>query len=71
MKALNYQCITYNIVHHQEDLRSESLDQLLQQRDFHVSKALSIAHGKPPPYHKRDNAISLHNGWREIFRFSK
>jgi 4-aminobutyrate aminotransferase-like enzyme len=47
MKALNYQCITYNIMHRQEDLRSESLDQLLQQRDFHVSKALSIAHGKP------------------------
>jgi len=47
MKVLNCQCITYNIVYHQEDLRSKSLDQLLQQRDFHVSKALSIAHGKP------------------------
>ena len=47
MKILNYQSITYTIVKDGEQPSTNSLDRLLKQRDTHVGKALSIAHGKP------------------------
>ena len=47
MKILNYQYTTYTIVKDGEQPSTNSLDRLLKQRDTHVGKALSIAHGKP------------------------
>ena len=47
MKILNYQYITFTIVKEGHERSMNSLDRLLKQRDIHVGKAFSIAHGKP------------------------
>ena len=47
MKELNYRRVTFSIVNAEEDSSAKTLEELLSEREQHVGKALSIAHGEP------------------------
>ncbi len=47
MKELNYRRVTFSIVNVEEDSSAKTLEELLSEREQHVGKALSIAHGEP------------------------